>query len=997
MVARGRGRYHPRHDRALARRLRRPEGVGETRSEDAQEGTMTRDFGVNQGLVEELYLKYRENPSLVSDRWRAYFDGLSEDLLPPRRTALGITSPGHLSSPGAVTSPAPSSSALSPAPVPSRTSFAPSAETATATELQSRVSAMVNAYRVRGHLFADLDPLGLAEKPASDLEPVQFGLGNVDPATVFNAMGQRLPLSEIVARLKATYCRTIGAEITQVEDNDERDWLLGQMEPTQNRIALSRDQQLQILGKLTEAEVWETFVDKAYTKKKRFSLEGGESTIPLLELLIDGGARGGVEEVVIGMAHRGRLNVLLNVMELPARDMLAAFEDNDAERFKGRGDVKYHLGYSSDRVFSGKKVHLTLSFNPSHLEWVNPVVEGRVRAKQDRRGDADRSRVLPLLIHGDAAFIGQGVVAETLNLAYLPAYSTGGTVHVVINNQIGYTTNPGDARSSRYCTDLMRMLRCPVFHVNGEDPEAVAQVAKLAAEYRQKFKKDVCVDLYCYRKYGHNEGDEPRFTQPLMYRAIDEKEPPRAVYVQKLLEHGRITQDDADAIVKDRRQRLEDALEEVRRTKRSFEVSSMTGLWSPYRGGAEASVPDTATGVPHATLEALLRSLGTVPAGMQLMRQVAAERQKYLDAAEGKPVPWGVAENLAYATLLTEGHPVRLTGQDARRGTFSHRQAVVSDQNMGATHTPLAQIGAALGTSQARFEIHDSSLSEAGVLGFEWGYSLDCPDGLVVWEAQFGDFANTAQVIIDQFIVSSEDKWHRLSGLVLLLPHGFEGGGPEHSSARLERFLALAAEDNIQVVNLTTAAQVFHALRRQVVRPWRKPLVVMSPKSLFRSPNSVSSLDEFTSGSFQRLIADRETQPKKVRRVLCCSGKLYYELAEHRKAQGREDVAIVRFEQLYPLREGDVKEALAAYEPGTEIVWVQEEPFNSGAWYFINARLPAMLDGRFGPLRCVSRVESASPATGSEKAHKLEQQQLIEDAFAPARSVRPSTAPRATA
>jgi len=951
---------------------------------------MTRDFGVNQGLVEELYLKYQENPTAVSDAWRTYFEGLEDEFLPAARTFHGLTSPGHLSSPGVITSTAPSTV--------STRSFAPSAETQTATELQSRVSAMVNAYRVRGHLFADLDPLGLAPKGGDELAPAAFGLSNVDSSTVFNAMGQRLPLGEIVARLRQTYCRTIGAEITQIEENEERDWLLTEMESTQNRMDLSREQQLQLLGKLTEAEVWETFVDKAYTKKKRFSLEGGESTIPLLELLIDGAAKGGVEEVVIGMAHRGRLNVLLNVMELPPRDMLAAFEDMSPERQIGRGDVKYHLGYSSDRVFSGKKVHLTLAFNPSHLEWVNPVVEGRVRAKQDRRGDTERTRVLPLLIHGDAAFIGQGVVAETLNLANLRAYTTGGTVHVVINNQLGYTTSPEDARSSRYCTDLMRMLRCPVFHVNGEDPEAVAQVSRLASAYRQRFKKDVCIDLYCYRKYGHNEADEPRFTQPLMYKAIDAKESVRKEYVKRLVELGRISEADAEAIAEDRRNRLQAALDDVRKTKRTFEVVSMTGLWSPYKGGPDLSVPDVPAPVDKAVLSALLESLGTVPPDVHLMRQTAGERQKYLDAASGKaPVIWGIAENLAYATLITNGHPVRLTGQDVQRGTFNHRQAVLHDQESGNTYTPLHHVGEAVGKPQARFDIFDSSLSEAGVLGFEWGYSLDCPDGLVIWEAQFGDFANTAQVIIDQFIVSSEDKWHRLSGLVLLLPHGFEGNGPEHSSARLERFLALAAEDNIQVVNLTTAAQIFHALRRQVLRPWRKPLVVMSPKSLFRSPHSASSLEELATGSFQRLIGDREAPPKKVRRVLCCSGKLYYELAEHRKREGREDVAIVRFEQLYPLRESDVRDALSAYDAGTEIVWVQEEPFNSGAWYFMNARLPALLDPRFAPLRSVARPESASPATGSPGAHEIEQKQLIEEAFAPTKSARPSATPRAEA
>jgi 2-oxoglutarate dehydrogenase E1 component len=547
---------------------------------------------VNQGLVEELFLKYRENPSSVSESWRAYFDALDEDPIPRRRTSAGVTSPGHLTSPGLV---APLTESSTGALRATRHSFPPTRENQTATELQSGVSALVNAYRVRGHLFANLDPLGLSPKPAMDLDLASFGLGDVDPGTIFRAMGKHMPLGEIVAHLSETYCRSIGAEITQVEEKEERDWLQTQMESNRNHVALSRDQQLQILGKLTEAEVWETFVHTAYKGKKRFSLEGAEATVPLLELLIDGASQHGVEEVCIGMAHRGRLNVLLNVMELSPLDMLAAFEDHNAEKYLGRGDVKYHLGYSSDRVFSGKKVHLTLSFNPSHLEFVNPVVTGRVRAKQDRRGDVERKRVLPLLIHGDAAVIGQGVVAETLNLAYLPAYTTGGTVHVVINNQVGYTTNPEEARSSRYCTDLMRMLRCPVLHVNGEDPEAVAQVAKVASEYRQRYSRDVCIDLYCYRKYGHNEGDEPRFTQPLMYKAIDAKEPPRKVYVNRLVARGQITEADADALVVDRKKRLTDALDEVRRTKRTFEVTAMTGLWTPFRGGPDARVPDVPT------------------------------------------------------------------------------------------------------------------------------------------------------------------------------------------------------------------------------------------------------------------------------------------------------------------------------------------------------------------------------------------------------------------
>ena len=965
---------------------------------------MAHDFGVNQGLVEELYLKYRENPAAVGDAWRRYFDGLDEEPLPPRRTsagttAVGGTAAGHLTSPGLSIAPEIVHGGIGAPALPDvradRRSFAPGADTRTATELQSRVSAMVNAFRVRGHLYADLDPLGLSQKPAFDIGLEAFSLEQVDPETRFQAMKQQLPLREILRRLRETYCRTIGAEVTQVEDPEERDWLQQKMEQTQNHVTLAREQQLAILRKLTAAGIWETWVDTSYPKKKRFSLEGGESTIPLLELCIEHAARHGLEEVVIGMAHRGRLNVLINVLELPAQDLLAAFEDTTPEKYKGRGDVKYHLGYSSDREFAGKKVHLTLSFNPSHLEFVNPVVTGRVRAKQDRRADTARRRVLPLLIHGDAAFIGQGIVAETLNLANLRGYTTGGTLHVVINNQIGFTTPTDDARSTRYCTDLVRMLRCPVFHVNGEDPEAVAQVAMLAAEYRQRYGKDVVVDLYCYRKYGHNEGDEPRFTQPVMYQAVDAKETVRKIYVKRLLELGQVTQEEADQMVADRRAHLDAALHEVRETRRGYEPTAFTGLWTTFRGGPDASAPDADTGVSKALLKPLLEKLGTVPEGLNVMRQLRERAKQYREAAEtGVGISWGVAENLAYATLLSQGYSVRISGQDSQRGTFAHRLSVLHDVTSGARYVPLQN----LSQDQGRFEVHDSPLSEQGVLGFEYGYSLDSPDGLVIWEAQFGDFANGAPVIIDQFIVSSEDKWHRLSGLVLLLPHGFEGGGPEHSSARLERFLALSAEDNIQVCNLTTAAQIFHALRRQILRPWRKPLVVMSPKSLFRSPLSTCTLDELATGQFQRIIPDREVAPKKTKRILCCSGKVYYDLSEHRRKEGREDVAIVRFEQLYPLRTDEVREIFAPYADGTELVWVQEEPWNSGAWFFMNARLPAMLGDRFPQLRCVSRVESASPATGSEGAHKLEQQQILDEAFAPTekKSQRPSTRPRAS-
>jgi 2-oxoglutarate dehydrogenase E1 component len=949
------------------------------------------DFGVNQALVEELELRYRENPAAVPEAWRRYFERLAQEAGAPagaRSASAASTGPSETAasappfargtSTGLFSLP-PSAEAVLPAGVSTGTATgASSAETQAAVELQARVSAMVNAYRVRGHLFAELDPLGLAETPPFELSLETFGLADVHTEMRFAYGDELLPLRDIERRLRDTYARSIGVEFTFIEDPEERRWLQLRMEGSCNYTELDHATRRNILRKLTDAETFERFIHSTYVGAKRFSVEGGESVIPMLDLIVEHAAPRGVEEVVIGMAHRGRLNVLVNVLELPVQDLLAAFEDNAPERYLGSGDVKYHLGHSTDRVFGDHSVHLTLSFNPSHLEFVNPVVEGRVRAKQDRRGDHDRKRVLPLLIHGDAAFVGQGIVAETLNLAGLRGYATGGTVHVVINNQIGFTTSMHDSRSTRYCTDITRMLRCPVFHVNGEDPEAVAHVARLATEYRQQFGRDVVIDLYCYRKWGHNEADEPRFTQPVMYAAIDKKKSVRDVYLDKLVHHGKITVEEADAITLESRRRFEQAHEEVKRTNHRFESRAYGGLWSSYRGGPDLDTPDAQTGVDAATLTRLMDLTTTLPESFKTLRQIKGVLQQRRSSGRGEAgFDWGAAETLAYASLLAEGVNVRISGQDAERGTFSHRHAVLYDIENGTPYTPLAH----LGEGQGRFEVYDSALSEAGVLGYEYGYSLDAPDGLVIWEAQFGDFANGAQVIIDQFLTSSEDKWHRLSGLVLLLPHGFEGAGPEHSSARLERFLALAAEDNITVCNLTTPAQIFHALRRQVKRPWRKPLVVMSPKSLLRSPKCTSTLAELAEGSFQRLIPDREVSAKKTKRVLACSGKVYFDLLEGREKLGRDDVAIVRFEQLYPLRRQEVLDLLAPYADGTELVWVQEEPANSGAWYFINATLPAMIGGRL-PLRCVSRAASASPATGSAKAHRLEQQRLVDEAFA---------------
>jgi len=976
---------------------------------------MTADFGVNQGLVEEQFLKWVDNPLAVDEAWRAYFESLTPTDWPQISsagtviapiTSTGVLSPALLPSDGngsaaslgleefdrdggvrdSVFLPPTAETTLAPLVPGERTSFPPSSEVLAANELQARLSALINAYRVRGHLFANLDPLGLHQGPPKDEFVLQrYGLAHVDPDTIFatgNLAGPATePLRSVLERLKDTYARTIGVEFTFLENQEARDWLRERMELTGNHIDLSREQQLRILTKLTDAEIFEQFLHTKYTGAKRFSLEGGESVIPMLDILVERASELGVEEVVIGMAHRGRLNVMVNIMEMNVRQIFAGFEDVDPETYVGRGDVKYHLGYSLDRkTASGNSIHMTLAFNPSHLEWVNPVVEGRVRAKQDRKADEHRVSVLPLLIHGDAAFVGQGVVAETLNLSRLQAYETGGTVHVVINNQIGFTTNPEDSRSTAYCTDITRMLRCPVFHVNGEDPEAVAQAVTLAAEYRQRFHGDVVLDLFCYRKYGHNEGDEPRFTQPEMYAAIDRKQTVREVYIEHLVKTGKLTTEQAEEIKSRRQQDLENALEDTR-TNGNYNLipASMLGLWTEYKGGSDLDVPDADTRFAREKLDDALDKLTSYPDWFtphpRIKRFVLDKQRKVLETGEG--VDWGTAENLAFGTLLLEGVRCRLTGQDVRRGTFSHRHAVIFDSETGRRYTRLGH----LSPDQARLEIYDSSLSEAGVVGFEWGYSLDSPDALVCWEAQFGDFVNTAQVIIDQFISSSEDKWHRLSGLVLLLPHGMEGQGPEHSSARLERFLLLCAEDNMQVVNLTTPAQLFHCLRRQVLRPWRKPLIVMSPKSLLRHRRAISTMDELAEGAFQRIIPDDPVvDPSKARRLVMCTGKIYYDLLERRERDEVDDIGIMRVEQLYPLRASELQARLAPYPKDVDLVWAQEEPWNMGAWYFMRARLPEIL-GSEQPLRCIARPESASPATGSGASHKLEQQLLVDEVF----------------
>ncbi len=926
---------------------------------------MDQDFGINQAFVEELLLRYQENRSTVSESWSRYFDRANGHA--PNAAN------GHVAA-----APTPAVSARPP-----RASHAPESLDESA-DLAQRVEEIIHAYRLRGHLWADLDPLGLASKPPRELAPENFGLRPSDLDLVVPTGDLAGPaqsaVRDVILRLEETYCRSIGVEYVHIEDPAQRAWLQQRMEASSNRLALSGAEQLHLLARLIDAEIFEQFLHTNFLGKKRFSLEGAESLIPLMDLMIDRAGDLGVEEVVIGMAHRGRLNVLFNIMGKSPKDIFAHFLDAHPELSKGRGDVKYHLGYSSDRVSpGGQKMHLSLAFNPSHLEFVNPVVEGRVRAKQDRIGDTKRSRVLPLLIHGDAAFIGQGVVAETLNLMSLEGYSTGGTLHVVVNNQVGFTTNYEDSRSTRYATDLARMLGIPIFHVNGEDPEAVAHVARLAVEYRQEFARDVVIDMYCYRKWGHNEGDQPRFTQPVMYAAIDRKATVRAAYVKTLTGTGKVTQEQADQLAAARKETLEAALVETRTLKYIPALTGMQGLWERYHGGPESSAAEVVTGVPVPKLKTLLKELTEVPAGFninpELDQKVLVARRQRIEGT--LPLDWGTAEGLAFASLLDESYPIRLSGQDARRGTFSHRHSVWTDVKTGARYTPFSKVA----QGRARFDVWDSPLSETGVLGFDYGYSLDHPDGLVIWEAQFGDFANGAQVIIDQFLTSSEDKWNRLSGIVLLLPHGFEGQGPEHSSARIERFLQLCAEDNMVVCNLTTPAQIFHALRRQVLRAWRKPMIVMTPKSHLRSKEAVSTMEELANGSFQRVIGDDTVTPSAARKVLVCSGKVYWDLVRARAERKINDVAIVRIEQLYPLSKSDLTRALAPYRDGTPLVWVQEDPWNMGGWYFIGARLSELLGHRL-PLSCVAREESASPATGSESAHKVEQAEILDRAFA---------------
>lgn len=925
--------------------------------------------GSNAAYVEELYEAYLQDPNSVPDQWRDNFDKLprvasTEHDVPHstiREHFLYLAKNKNRAQPLIVSS-----------------------VSSEHEKKQVKVLQLITAYRVRGHQKANLDPLGLMEREAvPDLELTHHGLSAADFDTTFQTgnvfLGKdEATLKEIVDALEKTYCTSIGVEYMHIVDTAEKRWIQQRMESVRSHPNYSRDVKLHLLERMIASDGLERMLATKYPGTKRFGLEGGEALIPCTDEIIQRAGSYGAKELVIGMAHRGRLNMLVNILGKNPGELFSEFEGLKKNEV-GSGDVKYHQGFSSNVMTPGGEVHLALAFNPSHLEIVSPVVEGSVRARQDRRSDKNGDMVVPVIVHGDAAFAGQGVVLETFQMSQTRGYKTGGTVHIIVNNQVGFTTsNRHDARSTEYCTDVAKMVQAPIFHVNGDDPEAVLFVTQMAIDFRQQFKKDVVIDLICYRARGHNEADEPAITQPHMYQVIRKKKSPRDIYAQRLLEEGVITQPELEAMIDDYRS----ALDNGQHVAKSLVKKPNTELfvdWTPYLGHDYEAYHDTS--VDAKVIQELAHKLDEVPEGFVVQRQVEKIREDRRKMAAGAlPADWGFGETMAYATLLHEGFPVRLTGQDVGRGTFSHRHAVMHNQKAKGTVVPLktvAQNGAVL-------DIYDSLLSEEAVLAFEYGYATTSPTGLVIWEAQFGDFANGAQVVIDQFISSGEHKWMRLCGLTMLLPHGYEGQGPEHSSARLERFLQLCAEHNMQVCVPSTPAQVFHMLRRQAIRPLRKPLIVMSPKSLLRHKLAKSSLDEFTNGHFNVVLEDSwEHDPKQVERVILCSGKVYYDLLDYRTHQEIQNTAIVRIEQLYPFPEEELKAVLSQYPNMKAVVWCQEEPMNQGAWYcsqhhmrhVVHSLKPELL------LHYAGRAGSAAPAAGYMSLHLEEQAKLVEDAF----------------
>ncbi|MBN8888231.1 MAG: 2-oxoglutarate dehydrogenase E1 component [Rudaea sp.] len=934
--------------------------------------------GGNAAFIEDLYDSYLRDPSSVAPEWKKYFDtfkGREAGDQPHGDAVVRIEQAQKINGRAVLLAAGNLTDAVS--------------------QKQTGVSRLVTAYRSRGHLAAKLDPLnmegtypvadleeiGLLPRPgAPDLDPAWHGLTAVDMNTEFNTgfLGgpPKLKLGELVERLKKTYAGSIGAEFMHIRDADERRWVHQQFESAGGDYSLSTDEKKKLLEHLVQADGLERYLHTKYVGQKRFSLEGGDSLIPMVGELLKRGAASGLKDLVIGMAHRGRLNVLVNILGKAPQKLFDEFEqkfdhdDNPAHS----GDVKYHMGFSADVKSGDKTIHVVLAFNPSHLEIVNPVVAGSVRARQIHRSDANHDQVLPVLIHGDAAFAGQGVNMELFNMSQTRGFGVGGTIHIVINNQVGFTTsNPHDSRSTLYCTDVAKMVNAPVFHVNGDDPEAVLFITRLAYDYRAKFKRDVVIDLVCYRRHGHNEADEPSATQPLMYKIIKARPPAREIYAKQLEGAGTIAGGDAQQLVDNYRAKLE-AGQPIASLDPSFKDAFAIDWTRHLNAQLDQQV---VTGVAKDKLAALNAKILGVPKDFTLQAQVAKVYEARNKMAAGaQPMDWGFAENLAYATLIDEGYDLRLVGQDVGRGTFSHRHAVLHDQNSGRDVTMLTKV-----REDATVAVVDSLLSEEAVMAFEYGYSTSEPRTLVLWEGQFGDFANGAQVVVDQFISSGEAKWSRFSGLVLLLPHGYEGQGPEHSSARLERYLQLCALENMQVCVPTTPAQMFHLLRRQMVRDVRKPLVVMTPKSLLRHPLATSSLSDLSDGSFQLVIPDSTAgDAKKVKRVVLCSGKVYYDLVQEAAKRKLTDVAIVRVEQLYPFPRPQVQAELAKYPGVKEVVWCQEEPQNQGAWYQIKHHLAACIADEH-TLHYAGRMRSPAPACGHLNTHIAEQAKLVEDAL----------------
>ena len=935
--------------------------------------------GPHAAQVAALYRDFLSDPRRLDASWRSFFQDLDDDARGLIEELMRADGAGVAGGNGAA--------AVAAGLAGGRDITAGDIRAATLDSIRALM--LIRAYRVRGHLEANLDPLGLKPmEPHPELDPRTYGFTDADmdrPIFIDNVLGlETATLREIVRAVRETYCGTIGVEYMHIQDPAQKAWIQERIETIHNQTQFTANGKRAILERLTAAEAFEKFLDKKYTGTKRFGLDGGESMIPALEQILKRGGQLGLEEVVLGMPHRGRLNVLANFMGKPFSAIFSEFEGGagNPEDVGGSGDVKYHLGTSSDREFDGVSVHLSLTANPSHLEAVNPVVVGKVRAKQAQRNDTDRTKVMALLMHGDAAFAGQGLVPETLDLSELKGYRIGGTIHFIVNNQIGFTTNPVNSRSGPYCSDVAKMIQAPIFHVNGDDPEAVVHVARIATEFRQTFKKDIVVDMFCYRRFGHNEGDEPAFTQPLMYDKIGKQPTTRQIYGEKLVAENVVTEPEVQDLATQWNQRLDNDFE----VAKSYKVNKADWLEGAWAGLGQVKGWDARRGKTDAPLETLQQvgaALTAVPDDFNVNRKIKRQftaKDKMFEGGEG--IDWATAEALAFGTLLLEGHPVRLSGQDCNRGTFSQRHASLVDQQSEERYVPLNNIA----EGQAKIEVVDRPLSEVAVLGFEYGFSLAEPRALVLWEAQFGDFVNGAQIIIDQFVVSGESKWLRMSGVVMLLPHGFEGQGPEHSSARLERFLQLCAEDNIQVVNCSTPANYFHVLRRQLHRDFRKPLVIMTPKSLLRHKRCVSKLEEFGPGSsFHRVMyCDRQpSAPKDAKQVVLCSGKVYYDLLDEREARGVADVHFIRLEQLYPFPADALAAELAPYKH-CDLVWCQEEPRNMGAWVFVSTFIEEIAEeaGFKNPRpRYAGRHSAASPATGSFRRHQEEQASLLDDAL----------------